>query len=186
MFDLNLFENWDFPRVLPVGAVLFDLLFILMAISIEAYCFNSRLNFDKKTSIFYAISINLFSSVVGWVVFFILQPILPLQIKSELINFVFFNGLKSSNTQSLVILTAFIIFFGTFIVKLFLLRVFTLLLSEDLGKKKSPETTPNQERQRWRHLNRNKFISNRLVSTMLIANSLSYSAITLVLLFRMK
>lgn len=185
MFDLNLFENWDFPRVLPVGAILFDLLFILMAISIEAYCFNTRLNFDKKTSIFYAISINLFSSVIGWVVFFTLQPILPLQLKSELINFVFFNSLKSSNTQSLVILTAFIIFFGTFIVKLFLLRGFTFVLSEELGKK-AEETTPNQERQKWRSLNRNKFISNRLVSTMLIANSLSYSAITLVLLFRMK
>jgi hypothetical protein len=183
MFDL--FENWTLPRVLPVGAVLFDLLFILMAISIEAYCFNNRLNFDKKTSIFYAISINLFSSVIGWVVFFLLLPILPLQLKSELINFVFFNSLKSSGTQSLVILMAFIIFFGTFIVKSFLLRLFTLLLHENLGKK-SEENTPSQERQKWRHLNRNKFIGNRLVSTMLIANSLSYSAITLVLLFRMK
>ncbi|WP_339378702.1 filament integrity protein FraC [Calothrix sp. NIES-2100] len=180
-----MFENWTLPQVLPVGAVLFDLLFILMAISIEAYCFNSRLNFDKKTSIFYAISINLFSSIIGWVVFFLIEPVLPIQLKSELINFVFFNSLKFSNTQTVVILMAFIIFFGTFIVKLFLLRIFSLVLNENIGKK-SEDDPPTTDRYKWRNLNRNKLISNRLVSTMLIANSLSYSAITLVLLFRRK
>ncbi len=46
MFDL--FENWTLPRVLPIGAVLFNLLFILMSISIEAYCFNRRLKFDRN------------------------------------------------------------------------------------------------------------------------------------------
>ncbi|MDZ8055613.1 MAG: filament integrity protein FraC [Aulosira sp. ZfuVER01] len=182
MFDL--FENWTLPSVWPVGAVLFDLLFLLMAISIEAYCFNSRLKFDKKTSIFYAISINLFSSVIGWIVFFMIEPILPVDLKSELINFVFFNSFKLPNTQTLIILTAFIIFFGTFIVKFFLLRLFSLALNEDFGKK--TEESPNFERQKWRYMTRAKLMSNNLVSTMLIANSLSYSAITLVLLIRMK
>lgn len=182
MFDL--FENWILPSVLPVGAVLFNLLFILMSISIEAYCFNRRLKFDRKTSIFYAISINLFSNVIGWIAFFLIEPVLPLQLKSELINFVFFNSFKVSNTQTVIILTAFIIFFGTFIVKLFLLRLFSLVLNEEIGKK--VETTPNIERQKWRYLSRNKVVGNNLVSTMLIANSLSYSAITLVLLIRMK
>jgi hypothetical protein len=155
-----------------------------MSISIEAYCFNRRLKIDKKTSIFYAISINLFSNVLGWVIFFIIEPALPLRLKSELINFVFFNSFKFPNTQTVIILSAFIIFFGTFIVKLFLLRLFSLALSEEIGKK--IETTPNLERQKWRYLNRSKFIGNNLVSTMLIANSLSYSAITLVLLIRTK
>lgn len=182
MFDL--FENWTLPRVLAVGAVLFNLLFILMSISIEAYCFNRRLKFDKKTSIFYAISINLFSNVIGWIAFFIVEPSLPLQLKSELINFVFFNNFKSPNTQTVLILTCFIIFFGTFIVKLFLLRLFSLVLDEQIGKK--VETTPNIERQKWRYMSRNKLIGNNLVSTMLIANSLSYSAITLVMLIRVK
>ncbi|WP_096595332.1 filament integrity protein FraC [Calothrix sp. NIES-2098] len=182
MFDL--FDEWTLPRVLPVGAVLFDLLFLLIAIAIEAYCFNIRLKFDKKTSVFYAISINLFSSVIGWIVFFLVEPILPLYLKSELMNFVFFNSVKSSNTPTYIILTAFIIFFGTFIVKLLLLRVFSLALSEDLGKKS--EEAPSIERQKWRYMGRAKLISNKLVSTMLIANSLSYSAITFVLLIRMK
>lgn len=182
MFDL--FENWTLPRVLPVGAVLFNLLFILMSISIEAYCFNRRLKFDRKTSIFYAISINLFSNVIGWIAFFIIEPVLPIQLKSELINFVFFNTFKAPNTQTVIILTAFIIFFSTFIVKLFLLKLFSIVLNEELGKK--VENNPNIERQKWRYLNRNKLLGNNLVSTMLIANSLSYSAITLVLLIRIK
>jgi len=177
-------ENWTLPRVLPIGAILFDFLFLLLAISIEASCFNTRLKFDKKTSVFYAISINLFSSVIGWVAFFIIEPILPIQLKSELINFIFFNNFKYSNTQTIIILAAFIIFFGTFIVKLFLLRGFSLLLNEEFWKK--TEEPANTDRQNWRNIKRAKLISNNLVSTMLIANSLSYTAITFVLLIRSK
>ncbi len=116
--------------------------------------------------------------------FFIIEPVLPLQLKSELINFVFFNSVKAPNTQTVIILMAFIIFFGTFIVKLLLLRLFSLVLNEEIGKK--VETDPNIERQRWRYMNKNKLLGNNLVTTMLIANSLSYSAITLVLLIRIK
>ncbi|BAY32981.1 filament integrity protein [Nostoc carneum NIES-2107] len=179
-----MFDDWTLPRVLPIGAILFDLLFILMAISIEGYCLNRRLKFDKKTSIFYAISINLFSSVIGWVAFFVIEPMLPLQLRTELINYIFFNTVKYSNTQTIIILSAFIIFFATFIVKLFLLRGFSLLLNEEFWKKKE-ETTSN-EPPNWRKLKRYKLISNNLVSTLLIANSLSYTAITFVLLIRNK
>ncbi|EKF02035.1 hypothetical protein FDUTEX481_07286 [Tolypothrix sp. PCC 7601] len=179
-----MFDDWTLPRVLPIGAILFDLLFILMAISIEGYCFNRRLKFDKKTSIFYAISINLFSSVIGWVAFFVIEPMLPLQLRTELINYIFFNTVKYSNTQTVIILSAFIIFFATFIVKLFLLRGFSLLLNEEFWKKRE-ETTSN-EPPNWRKLKRSKLISNNLVSTLLIANSLSYTAITFVLLIRNK
>ncbi|MBD2163362.1 filament integrity protein fraC [Calothrix membranacea FACHB-236] len=177
-------EDWALPRVLPIGAILFDLLFILMAISIEGYCFNRRLKFDKKTSIFYSISINLFSSVIGWLAFFAIEPRLPIQLRTELINYIFFNTVKYSNTQTIIILSAFIIFFATFIVKLFLLRGFSLLLNEEFWKKK--EESPNTEPPNWRKLKRSKLISNNLVSTLLIANSLSYTAITLVLLIRNK
>ncbi|MDZ7957727.1 MAG: filament integrity protein fraC [Aulosira sp. DedQUE10] len=179
-----MFENWTIPSVLPIGAILFDLLFLLMAISIEAYCFNRRLKIDKKTSIFYAISINLFSSVIGWLAFFMIEPMLPIQLRSELINYIFFNTVKYSNTQTIIILSAFIIFFATFIVKLFLLRGFSILLNEEFWKKTAEPA--NNDRQNWRNLKKAKLISNNLVSTLLIANSLSYTAITFVVLIRNK
>ncbi|MEH2253126.1 filament integrity protein FraC [Nostoc sp.] len=177
-------ENWMLPRIFPIGGILFDFLFVLIAISIEAYVLHYRLKFDKKSSTFYAISINLFSSVIGWSIFFVSEPMLPIQVKSELINYMFFNNFKSPNTQTLIILTAFIIFFATFLIKFFLLRVLLLSLNETFAKKEE-EPQPSGRR-RWRRFSNLKLESGNLVTTTLIANSLSYTLITIILLFRSK
>ncbi|MHC5938566.1 filament integrity protein FraC [Nostoc sp.] len=177
-------ENWMLPRIFPIGGILFDFLFVLIAIPIEAYVLHSRLKFDKKTSTFYAISINLFSSVIGWFIFFVSEPMLPIQVKSELINYMFFNNFKSPKSQTLIILTAFIIFFATFLLKFFILRVLLLSLNESFAKKEEePQTS---QRRRWRSFSNLKLQSTSLATTILIANSLSYSVITIILLFRSK
>ncbi|MEH1962622.1 MAG: filament integrity protein FraC [Nostoc sp.] len=177
-------ENWMLPRIFPIGGILFDFLFVLIAIPIEAYVLHSRLKFDKKTSTFYAISINLFSSVIGWFIFFVSEPMLPIQVKSELINYMFFNNFKYPKSQTLIILTAFIIFFATFLLKFFILRVLLLSLNESFAKKEEePQTS---QRRRWRSFSNLKLQSTSLATTILIANSLSYSVITIILLFRSK
>ncbi|MEH2318377.1 filament integrity protein FraC [Nostoc sp.] len=177
-------ENWMLPRIFPIGGILFDFLFVLIAIPIEAYVLHYRLKFDKKSSTFYAISINLFSSVIGWFIFFVSEPMLPIEVKSELINYMFFNNFKSPKSQTLIILAAFIIFFATFLMKFFLLRVLLLSLNEPVTKKEEePQTS---QRRRWRSFTNLKFQSTSLVTTTLIANSLSYSLITIILLFRSK
>ncbi|MEH2138383.1 filament integrity protein FraC [Nostoc sp.] len=177
-------ENWMLPRIFPIGGILFDFLFVLIAIPIEAYILHYRLKFDKKTSIFYAISVNLFSSVIGWLIFFVSEPMLPIEVRSELINYMFFNNFKSSNSQSLIILTAFIVFFATFVMKFFILKVLLLSLNEQVAKKE--EETPTFQRRRWSSFNNLRLQSTNLVTTILIANSLSYTAITIILLFRAK
>lgn len=181
-----MFEDLTIPRILPLGAILFNFVFLLVAIPLEAYVFNKRLNFDKKTSIFYAISVNHFSSALGWTIFFLLEPVLPIYLKSELINYVFFNTFKSSNTQSVLILTTVIIFFTTVIMKFFLLQIFVFFLKEDVFKKKEEVAVTQQkpQRRRWRVPSKVRFQSTNLVTTTLIANALSYSAITLILLIR--
>ena len=177
-------ENWMLPRIFPIGGILFDLLFVMIAIPVEAYVLHYRLKFDKKTSTFYAISINLFSSVIGWFIFFVSEPLLPIEVKSELINYMFFNGFKSPNTQTVIILTACIIFFATFLMKFFILRGLLLSLNETFAKKEEdPQTSHRQKRLRISSVN---FQNTNLVTTILIANSLSYSAITIILLFRSK
>ncbi|MEH1968752.1 filament integrity protein FraC [Nostoc sp.] len=177
-------ESWMLPRIFPIGGILFDFLFVLIAIPIEAYVLHSRLKFDKKTSTFYAISINLFSSVIGWFIFFVSEPFLSIQIKSELINYMFFNNFKSSNTQTLIILTACIIFFATFLIKFLILRGLLISLNESFAKKE--EDLQTSQRQRWRRFSSIKFQNTNLVTTILIANCLSYTAITIILLFRSK
>ncbi|MFN6461701.1 MAG: filament integrity protein FraC [Nostoc sp. DedVER02] len=177
-------ENWMLPRIFPFGGILFDFLFVLIAIPIEAYILNYRLKFDKKTSIFYAISINLFSSVIGWSIFFVVEPMLPIQVRAELINYMFFNSFKSPNTQALLILTAFIIFFATFLMKFFILRILLFSLNETFPKKE--EEVQTFQRRRWRSFSNLKLQSNNLLITILMANSLSYTAITIILLFGAK
>lgn len=178
MFDI---PELPLPRIFPFGAILFNFLFLLVAIPLEAYVLNTRLKFDKKTSAFYAVSINLFSNVIGWIIFFFLDPVLSPQIKSELINFIFFNRLQGPNIQSLIILTAFIIFFGTFLVKYFLLRILLLLLSEF----KKPEPEPQiQQRRNSRRALKSKWQNTNVVTTILIGNALSYSLIAIILFIR--
>ncbi|HEY9751417.1 MAG TPA: hypothetical protein V6C46_00580, partial [Coleofasciculaceae cyanobacterium] len=69
---------------------------MLVAIAIEAYVFRHLLTSkDKqlglKTSIQYAITLNLLAAVVGWVSFFLAQPFLPPVLRIQLISFIFFN-----------------------------------------------------------------------------------------------
>ncbi|MEJ1930722.1 filament integrity protein FraC, partial [Nostoc sp. NIES-2111] len=83
-----MFEDLNLPRVWPIGTILFNLLFFLIAIPIEGYVYHKRLNFDKKTSIFYAIAVNSFSGVIGWITFFFIEPLLAVPLKAELSSYI--------------------------------------------------------------------------------------------------
>jgi hypothetical protein len=175
-------DQLTIPKVLPIGAVLFQLLFLFVAIPIEAYILHVRLKFDKKTSAFYSIAMNVFSSVLGWLIFFIFEPVLPVkEVKAEIINYIFFNRFKSRDIQSWIILTSFTIFFTTFLMKLFLLKF--LMIALDEGGKQVEETA-NPYRQVKLISEQAKIQNTTLVTTTLIANSLTYSAITIIMLIR--
>ncbi len=180
MFDFGsgLFTS---PRAFPLGAILFDFLFLLVAIPIEAYILHTRLKFDKRTSVFYSICMNLFSAVIGWVVFFFTERLLPAEMRSELISYFFFNTFLSSNMSSLIIVTALTIFFGTLLVKFILLKILIIAMSE--ATKKQPEPEPAVKRG-LRRIYKFKLQNSNLVTAVLIANSLSYSAITIIILFK--
>lgn len=184
-----MFEDFDLSasfRVFPFGVILFDFLFLLVAIPVEAYIFNRRLKFDKRTSSFYAISINVFSNVIGWIVFFVLEPNNFFDnYKSQIINFLLYNRL-GDEVYSGIVLAAFITFFGTLMVKFALLKLMIIALSEPGEKKSEPEPEDSILLQRkTRRGYKKAWQSTSLFTTTLIANSLSYSAITLVVLFRL-
>ncbi|AFY50344.1 hypothetical protein Nos7524_4596 [Nostoc sp. PCC 7524] len=177
-----MFDDLTLPRIWPIGLILFNFLFFVIAIPLEAYVFHKRLNFDKKSSVFYAIAVNLFSGVIGWLIFFFLEPRLPVDLKTELINYVFFNILRSTNTQGVLILTTITIFFATFLMKFFLLRILVFTINEDFTKK--PEENPSISRSKFRFISKAQFQNTNLVTTTVIANSLSYTAITVILWLR--
>ena len=118
---------------LPVQTILYQSLFLLMAIAIEGFIIHRRLQLSRKTSIQYAASINLLSTIVGWVLFFFIQPWLPPAIKIQLISYVFFNRfLNSVPTSSSFFLVGLLIIslFLSFMVKFQTLRSLDSLLME--------------------------------------------------------
>ena len=182
MLDYNFFVSL---RAFPFGVILYDFLFLLVAIPIEAYIFNRRLKFDKRTSAFYAISINIFSNALGWIVFFLIEPT-PVfnSYKLQVINYLLYNRL-SDDVYSSVILVSFVTFFATLMVKFALLKILILSLTEPGDKKSETNSEIGSGLQRkTRRGSRFSWQSTSIFTTTLIANSLSYSAITLVVLFR--
>jgi hypothetical protein len=171
MFDLPLL-----PQVMPLGAILFSFLFLLISIPLEAYILNATLKFDKKTSSFYAICMNLFSNVIGWAIFFLIEPLMSNRLKSGFMNLIFFNQILP-NLINLMILTAFIVFFGTFVLKSLILRVALISLTDFW--KNQPESTPQVFYSR-RDFKR-KLQTKNIFTSVLIANAISYTAVVLIL-----
>jgi hypothetical protein len=174
-------DELSLPIILPIGAIFFETLFLLTTIPIEASVFHKWLKFDKKTSIFYAISINVFSSVIGWIIFFMIEPMLPIPVKAELINYVFFNKLKDPNISTMIVLLSFTIFIATFLVKFLLLKLLIIFMNEEWKK---AETEIISSQQRATYMNIAKLQNTNLITTTLIANAISYSAITVIILIR--
>ncbi len=172
------FPFFDVSPVFPLGAILFNFLFFTLTIPIEAYVLTNRLKFDKRTSIFYSIAINLFSGAIGWFVFFVTEPILPIEIKSEIVSYFFFNQPVNNTSWLVIMMTAFIIFFSTFLIKFFLLKMALMSLREPGQNKPEAQIIG---RKTSRRLGRMKLQNTSLLTTILIGNSLSYSAITIII-----
>ena len=75
--------------VLPLQTYLFQALFLLVAIALEASVLQRRLYLTRRTSVEYAISINLLTTVIGWLAFFLVQNLLPQPIKDQIISYIF-------------------------------------------------------------------------------------------------
>lgn len=108
-----------FPSVLPLRAIAFQILFLLVAIAVEASVFHRLLKTDPKQSILYASSINLFCTVLGWIVFFLIFNAEEVssgstsQFEIDMMNFIFFDR-WSRQTATSLILICFVTFFASF------------------------------------------------------------------------
>jgi hypothetical protein len=173
--------------ILPLRAIIFQFLLLLVAIAIEAIVYRQRMNLGYQASIQYAASVNLLSVVVGWVIFFIIVPLLPEPLNTQLISYIFFDQFYAdpwaSSIPSIVITIGFIIFFGTFLLKFEGID----LLERALGKKDDEKPAPStQEKPYGKPRDRNPFRrAGARATAVLLANACSFSAILLVLLIRL-
>jgi hypothetical protein len=174
--------------IFPFRAIVFQFLFLLIAIAIESIIYRRRMRLGFRTSVQYAASVNLLSVVVGWLIFFIVVPLLPEPLKTQFISYIFFDQFYAdpwaSSIPSIVITIGFIIFFGTFALKIQGLD----LLELALGKKKEDkkELPSHQDRYSKRPQDQNIFQrAGARATTVLLANACSFSAILLVLFIRL-
>ena len=198
-----------FPSVLPLRAIVYQSLFLLIAIAIEAWVLHRHLRTDPRQSIQYATSINLLCTIVGWLAFFFFFTFfsaLPsgatTRFETNLIDFIFFDRWSSETATSLIFIS-FIMFFASFGIKQAGLNGLKWLLQTDAKKEdKKPveevsegvtvptEPTPTRNRSAIRVSQRE--VSRREFQTtlkpqaraVLFANAWSFSAILGILILR--
>ena len=171
----------NYTDILPLRTIAFQLLFLFMAIAIEAAVLNERLNLGRKLSMQYAATVNLLSTVVGWVLLFVVEPWLPRAARQLLVEYVFFGVRSVPPTVYLIGFTAFVI---TFALKLQGIQFLELLLEKNTlpvaqefiglrkfqGRKRQLELSVNTQ-------------PNRPMA-VLWANAFSFVAITVILIIR--
>lgn len=180
--------------VFPLEMYLFQGIFLMVAIALEARVFHRRLYLPRRTSVEYATSINLLATVIGWLAFFALQNLLALPLKDQIISYIFFDRFLGSQPESFyltIISTGVVIFFSAFLIKLKGLQ----LLEALLDKTPKPQDSSELQPPKLRHNQRRQRLSDRLdqavshtepsqATAVLLANAYSHSAILLLLFLR--
>jgi hypothetical protein len=174
--------------VVPLQMVLFQVIFLFVAIALEARVFHRRLRIPRRTSVEYATSINLLTVIIGWLAFFLLKDVLPQPLKSQLISFIFFDHLLEPhpvNLSLIIVSTGILLFFAAFFIKLKGLEVLEALVQSSDGQQRSK---PPEERRRPTLSDRFRKVAlytnpNEAI-VVLLANAYSHSAILLILFIR--
>ncbi|XGV98050.1 MAG: filament integrity protein FraC [Leptolyngbya sp. BL-A-14] len=174
-------------EVLPLRAVVFQSLFLLIAIALEALVLFRMLNLDYKASMQSAISVNLLSTFIGWLCFFIGQPFLPIAWRVQLISFIFFEHFHADplllNVAPALVTFALGMFLGTFFIKLKGLEFLDILLERN--DKTEAAIDVKTTRFRGRQSQAVGFRTNSRMYAVLVANATSFSAILVLLFFRL-
>lgn len=177
--------------VLPLRAVVLQSLFLLIAIATEAAILHWELKLSYKRSIEYATSLNLLSVVMGWLVFFLVLPILDEGLEQALVGYVLFDRLP--DRLLLIGVSGFITFMLSFFVKLQGLNLLERLLERVEATPTTNEPPPQAQARRtftsaatsYKGSDRSQFLQQPdKRDAVLLANAASYTAISVVLLLR--
>ena len=176
--------------ILPLKAFAFQLLFILVAITVEGMVLHRQLKLQRRASMQYSASLNLFSTVFGWLIFFAIVALLSNFsggiLKQQLISYILFNQFFSEIWQqgmnTLLVVLALLTFFGTFLVELNALFILETILGIHWDTGPSQADMLNSLN-RYVPYQQPRHFQNRAYA-ILVANACSYSVILLILLIR--
>jgi len=86
--------------ILPV--IVWQSLFLLIAITWDSFLFYRQLRVSRKIAIEYARILNLFTLVVGWIIFFLVTPFIEQKTELQMIGLMFFSrpfGIQPNQLQ---------------------------------------------------------------------------------------
>lgn len=178
------FSLIDEAAVLPLRAIVFQSLLLLVAIALEAIVLRRRLQLGYQPSIRYAASLNLLTVVLGWMIFFGVEPLLGPAIRRQIISYVLFGNFYanelSGSLELVVVLAGLVTFFVTFWIKAVGLEGLTLALGNPIAPH---HTKANNNRFRYRRSPEQDTNSPHMLA-VLQANALSFTAVLVLLLLR--
>ncbi|MEO0869060.1 MAG: filament integrity protein FraC [Cyanobacteria bacterium J06642_11] len=179
----------ELEPVLPLKAVVFQVLFLLVAIALEAMVLRQQLRLGYKQSVRYAAAVNLLTVVAGWISFLAIEPLLDEGLRAQVISYVLFDNLLNNDLKRqmswIILVAGLVAFFVTLILKLKGLE----LIMRSIGTWQLPaqprELSRQQRYDRARTgTTRYQQAASRFAIAILQANALSFSAILLLLVLR--
>lgn len=170
--------------VLPLRAIIFQILFLLVAIAIESLILRQELKLVPRQALQYAASLNLFTTGIGWFMLVNLEALLPDNLRQEIMNLIFFGRWSQSMVMWMVV-AGFAVFFFSFVLKVFGLSQLQFLLMTPQEWAARQEQINQRYRLGVKRLRPPARANAAQASALLKANALSYSALSLVLLVRL-
>ncbi len=177
--------------VLPLRAIAFQTLFILVAIALEAAVLRQKLRFGFQPSMRYAASINLLATSLGWIIFWAFEIFAPEELKTQVISYILFNhfspmesNLWIENVGLWTISAGLLIFFLTFWVKLKGFQLLLWALEVPSGEERPKVLTRRDKYLLARRSGKGYPQPSNQATAILQANALSFSAILVLLVLR--
>lgn len=179
----------ELEPVLPLKAIVFQLMFLLVATALEAMVLRQKLLLGYKQSVRYAAAVNLLTVVVGWFAFLTIEPAIGARLQAQVISYVLFDHLINNTLKPqmgwIILIVGLIAFFVTLVLKLKGLE----LIMRAVGTWNVPEQPRDLSRQERYNRSRTgttlyQQAASRFAIAVLQANALSFSVILLMLVMR--
>ncbi|MBZ8182295.1 filament integrity protein FraC [Oscillatoria salina] len=172
--------------ILPLPTILVQSVLLLLAIALEGFVLHKQLNLTRKTSIEYSISINLYSTFIGWLLFFLLPVSENNFLELNFISFIYFNNFYGSSGEvwsvyQTIFLSCVIFFFLICLIELKLLDLLEALIQTSEEHESDPEATGRSVILKKRITVAFLKTEPSKVSAIIIANGLSYTLILAIL-----
>ncbi len=179
--------------ILPLRAIAFQTLLLMLAIVLEAMVLRQQLRLGYRTSMQYAATLNLLATSLGWVAFLALEAVLPLSLRSQVISYVLFNRFYLNGWREVlpvvVVVTAIAAFFVTYWIKLQGLTWLQQLLGQQpIDTNPQPVEINRRQRYEWARQGQRRGQadgqqgSSPRALAVLQANAASFTAILVLLL----